>query len=277
MTRQRSLTLLAAIGLALLFAPGLWAQRGSDQGEMRKRGQAPRGDETRELRRDTEGVRARESPVETPRVGQRSPTVREPLRVRPPAPKAPPPGHVLDSRHGHDHYYPPTGFEVAVLPSFHRVIVYRNEKYYFHDGIWYRPLGPRFVVVLPPVGVIVPVLPPFYTVIWVGAIPYYYAAGVYYTWYPAYHAYVVTEPPPAQEVRAGDAGTDQLFVYPKQGQSEEQQADDRYECHRWASEQTGFDPTQPSGKVTFDQYASKRADYMRAMKACLEARGYSVQ
>lgn len=35
-----------------------------------------------------------------------------------------------------------------------------------------------------------------------------------------------------------------LFVYPSQGQSQEQQSRDRYECHMWAVQQTGFDPTR---------------------------------
>ncbi len=35
-----------------------------------------------------------------------------------------------------------------------------------------------------------------------------------------------------------------LFVYPSQGQSQEQQSRDRYECHIWAVQQTGFDPTR---------------------------------
>ena len=33
------------------------------------------------------------------------------------------------------------------------------------------------------------------------------------------------------------------FVYPKAGQSEQQQSQDRYECHQWAVSQTGFDPS----------------------------------
>ena len=70
---------------------------------------------------------------------------------------------------------------------------------------------------------------------------------------------------------------DQLFIYPKKGQSEQMQADDRYECHRWSSDQTGFDPTQSGGSVAERLYDSKKADYQRAMKACLEARDYSVQ
>ena len=33
------------------------------------------------------------------------------------------------------------------------------------------------------------------------------------------------------------------FVYPRAGQSEQQQSQDRYECHQWAVSQTGFDPS----------------------------------
>ncbi|MCK4837360.1 MAG: hypothetical protein KAS94_01080, partial [Desulfobulbaceae bacterium] len=67
------------------------------------------------------------------------------------------------------------------------------------------------------------------------------------------------------------------FIYPKEGQSEEQQATDRYECHRWSVDQTGFDPSQPGGDVPQREHSGKRLEYQRAMKACLEARNYSVQ
>jgi hypothetical protein len=188
-----------------------------------------------------------------------------------------PRGYVLDKRYHHNRYYPPRDYAIKVLPPAHRVVPYRGSKYYFHGGVWYRPSGTRFVVVVPPVGLIVPFLPPFYTTLWVGGLPYYYAGGVYYVWHPEQRAYVVTDPPPEAEVTEQPAAPDELFVYPKQGQSEQQQATDRYQCHRWSADQTGFDPTQPGGKVAETQYADKRSDYQRAMKACLEARGYSVQ
>lgn len=35
----------------------------------------------------------------------------------------------------------------------------------------------------------------------------------------------------------------QVFAYPAAGQSAEQQARDKYECHTWAVSQVGFDPT----------------------------------
>jgi hypothetical protein len=36
-----------------------------------------------------------------------------------------------------------------------------------------------------------------------------------------------------------------LMIYPSKGQSQQQQSRDRYECHTWAVQQTGFDPTNP--------------------------------
>lgn len=39
-------------------------------------------------------------------------------------------------------------------------------------------------------------------------------------------------------------GAQDLFIYPSQGQSQDQQDRDRFECHNWASQQTGFDPTR---------------------------------
>ena len=36
----------------------------------------------------------------------------------------------------------------------------------------------------------------------------------------------------------------QQYVYPAKGQSADQQKKDEYECHQWAVNQTGFDPTK---------------------------------
>jgi hypothetical protein len=73
------------------------------------------------------------------------------------------------------------------------------------------------------------------------------------------------------------AQNDTLFAYPKDGQSAEQQASDRYDCHKWALEQTGYDPTQSGGGVPSEEAGQRRADYQRAMTSCLEGRGYSVR
>ena len=36
----------------------------------------------------------------------------------------------------------------------------------------------------------------------------------------------------------------ELYIYPNKGQSQEQQSRDRHECHLWAVQQTGYDPTR---------------------------------
>jgi hypothetical protein len=72
--------------------------------------------------------------------------------------------------------------------------------------------------------------------------------------------------------------TEKIFVYPRQGQSEEQQAKDRYECHSWAVGQTGYDPTKLSaGDMPEARRNQTRADYNRAQDACLDGRGYTMR
>jgi hypothetical protein len=41
---------------------------------------------------------------------------------------------------------------------------------------------------------------------------------------------------------AGPAMAQEPIVYPSKGQSQDQMEKDKYECYRWAKEQTGFDP-----------------------------------
>lgn len=47
----------------------------------------------------------------------------------------------------------------------------------------------------------------------------------------------------------------QLVVYPKEGQSKEQQSRDTYDCHTWAIQQSGFDPAtaQPPSQQSTQQ------------------------
>ena len=51
--------------------------------------------------------------------------------------------------------------------------------------------------------------------------------------------------------------SDNVFIYPQNGQSDEQQSNDKYECHKWANSQTGYDPTQAAGGVPPDQAGSQ--------------------
>lgn len=192
----------------------------------------------------------------------------------------------FDGRFGGHAYYPSRGYYVHELPPGRFVV--GGGRYFYHGGVWYETRGPGWVVVGPPVGVYVPVLPPVYTTVYFGGVPYYYANDAYYTWAPAQNQYVVVAPPgddsaaqlqpppPPPAAVAPSVGGD-LFIYPKNGQSDQQQATDKFECHQWAHGQSGFDPTLSGGGVPPEQNASARSAYNRAMVACLEGRGYSVK
>jgi hypothetical protein len=149
-------------------------------------------------------------------------------------------------------------------------------------------------------------LPALYATYWWDGIPYYYVNNVYYNYDAADNGYVAVDPPPvsggdySDDVNAAAAaGPDTansadntppdvaaggpaagpgpaagLIIYPRNGQSDQQQATDKFQCHDWAKGQTGFDPTsQASSNAT----VGKRSAYARAMSACLDARGYTVR
>jgi hypothetical protein len=179
-----------------------------------------------------------------------------------------------DSRYRLDRSYPVRGQLIRALPRDHRVVVHSGARYFFSAGVWYRPQGSRFSIVIPPIGLVVPFLPPYYATIWIGGTPYYYANEVYYA--HRGNGYIVVEPPTGP-VSQAPPPADQLFIYPRLGQSEQQQADDRYACHSWAAGQTDFDPTQPPGNISEARRGEKRADYQRAVSACLDGRGYTVK
>jgi hypothetical protein len=120
-------------------------------------------------------------------------------------------------------------------------------------------------------------LPLYYSTYWWNGVPYYYGDGNYYLWDGAVNQYQTVSPPAGLQGQGGaptpGQGTSELIAYPKNGQSQDQQGKDKFECHQWASSQTGFDPTQPAAATA----TANRTDYMRAQAACLEGRGYSVE
>jgi hypothetical protein len=181
-----------------------------------------------------------------------------------------------DTRYHLDHYYPARGTRSGVLPN-DRVIINRGgDRFYYSGGVWYRQSAGGYVVVHPPYHVFVPLLPPFYTTIWIGGFPYYYANDAYYVWRPDQGQYEVVPPPDdSGATTQPPPSSPDVFVYPKNNQTDAQQAQDKYECHKWAAAQSGFDPVQNTGGVAPDQ--SKRLEYQGAMGSCLEGRGYSVK
>ncbi len=117
-----------------------------------------------------------------------------------------------------------------------------------------------------------------------GLGPYYYPPDYYY--YPPPPDYYPPPedsyyPPPAQSSPAPPSASQgsggKMFIYPRQGQSEEQKAEDVNKCHDWAVGQTGFDPARPPAGSLDAQTIQKSGNYFRAISACLDARGYTVK
>jgi len=78
----------------------------------------------------------------------------------------------------------------------------------------------------------------------------------------------------AAESTADSAKGNKALIYPKNGQSPEQQARDRYECYRFGVTQSGFDPMHPPGA---GPASNGQADFERAQGVCLDAHGYAVR
>jgi hypothetical protein len=208
----------------------------------------------------------------------------DPQRARPPLPPAQIPPHFQrpgapalgqrppdggrwrDQAHGHNREYPRPGWVVHQPPPLAYRTVWSGVPYHFYQGVWYSggPRGHGHVVVLPPRGLVVAHLPSWRTVVVIGGLSYLYLNSTYYRERPQGDYEVVM--PDA----SGDAsGGERLYVYPREGQSVEQQAVDEYDCFRWASRQTGLEPLGGA--------SSAGPDFRRAYTACLEARGYTVR
>lgn len=185
---------------------------------------------------------------------------------RPAPPRLHAPGVVrgpllLDQRYRHDHYYPAVGFSVATLPSGSVSVGWRDGSWFFHGGVWFRPVGTHYVVAAPPAGIGVPFLPPAYVSLWINGVPYSYANGVYYAMAP--EGYVVVAPPAGADAARGVLMPPTLIVYPRNGQSSAQAEADRAACNQWAASQVG---------ASADEFV-----FERAFDACMDGRGYSVR
>jgi hypothetical protein len=112
-------------------------------------------------------------------------------------------------------------------------------------------------------------IPSYCKLVYWDGVPYYYADDVYYEWSGTAGAYEQVQPPAglAESINSQAPVLRDLFVFPNGDQTIEQLERDREECHQWAADQVGLDP----------KVAAKRANYLRADGACLEARDYSVE
>jgi len=136
-------------------------------------------------------------------------------------------------------YYgaPAYGSYVNALPSGAVSLSVGGGHYWRHGGVWYRPWGPRWVVVAPPV--------------------YYGPPPVFVQERPAV---IVEEGPPP--VKIPPSRPDPI-IYPRNGQTAQQTEADRQECNRWAT-------TQPSAMAD-------ASVFYRAVEACMDGRGYTMK
>lgn len=169
------------------------------------------------------------------------------------------PGHVIDRFPGRNDHVP-----------------YRGMDYYYSGGYWYRPLGPRYVVVEPPRGIRVRYLPDYAEQVLIGGSVLFLAAGAYYAYQESTQDYEVVEPPmgavqPQQQPQQANGSYD-VEAYPANGQSQEQVSRDGYECYQYAVQQSGFDPRT----ATYQPDPSVVQNYRQAQGNCLSSRGYQV-
>ncbi len=174
---------------------------------------------------------------------------------------------------GHGPQYRP-GYVIDRFPGQYHQIPYRGQNFFFSSGYWYRPLGPRYVVVQPPYGIRVSVIPSYAREVWVGSSLLFLAAGAYYAYQPATQDYIVVAPP-ATVVQAAPQPTNNgydVVAYPISGQTPAQINQDRYDCYRWAVDQSRFDPAQ----AAYAPAQSVVQTYRQAQGNCLSGRGYQV-
>lgn len=158
---------------------------------------------------------------------------------------------------------PAPGFRVVLGD----VALFWNPFYLESSRHHYRAYAP------PRVGKRVRYLPAGYVSFRIGRSRYYGVGGTFYLWDPPRREYVVVAKPLGAEAAMAAPGAERedLFAYPARGQDEDTREWDRYACHEWAVTETA----QGSGRATPGTPA--RADYLRAMGACLEGRGYAVK
>lgn len=152
-------------------------------------------------------------------------------------------------------------------------VPYGGRDYFYSGGYWYRPQGPRYVVVQPPRGIRVGYLPDYAREVWIGGALLFLAAGAYYAYQESTQDYVVVEPPVQQPPQPQPASNGyDVVAYPANGQSQEQVNQDGYECYQYAVQQSGFNPRT----ATYQPAPSVVQAYRQAQGNCLSSRGYQV-
>ncbi|WP_434579666.1 glycine zipper family protein [Pseudomonas sp. Z5-35] len=165
------------------------------------------------------------------------------------------------------------GYVIDRFPDRNYRVPYRGHDYFYSGGYWYRPQGPRYVVVQPPRGIRTRYLPDYAREVWIGSSLFFLAAGAYYIYEANTQDYVVVEAPVANPQPQPQGNSFDVVAYPANGQSPEQVNQDGYDCYRWAVQQSGFDPRN----YTYPPAPEVVQTYRQAQGSCLSSRGYRVQ
>lgn len=80
----------------------------------------------------------------------------------------------------------------GILPAGYSTIIYKNNSYHFHNGIYYLPKANAYVQVIPPMGLRIKTIP-IHTTFTIGLINYHYYQGVYYIM--TNNEYEIVDPP----------------------------------------------------------------------------------
>lgn len=171
---------------------------------------------------------------------------------------------------------PPIGVVVPRLPAFATSFDSAGKSYLYANDVFYSPrpdLG-GYEVVNDPED-----LAPERSRASAGAAPSHLASAgpnaVQAPKQPAVQPNNVAEAPPAND-SPPPANPTGVAIQPRNGQSADQQALDRYECYRIAVTQTGFDPLAANNGAPAAEIEQHNSEYSRVQAACLEGRGYAV-
>jgi hypothetical protein len=171
----------------------------------------------------------------------------------------------------HVWYYPGYAWWFPVMPIGYATYWWGGMPYYYWNNVYYTwSPGYNGYVVTDPPPVATDIVPDASADQYEQAPPAQYSdqaqqPGQYPAQPPGQYS-----PPAGPPALSSGSGAD-LYLYPRNGQNDAQQQNDRYECHSWAVGQTGFDPTRSGPQ------SGNEATYRRAMVACLDARGYSAR
>jgi len=146
-------------------------------------------------------------------------------------------GQRLDSRYNHGRYYPPRGYRSALIAGRLSPLLSRRESLLFQRRHLVRTARTEFIVVSPPPGLVISTLPPtprfgsavFPTIMRTTCTTRGSPIKTLMPWVdPPDDADAPTPPPPPPDSAQAD-----LIIYPKNGQTKEQQAADQFECYNW--------------------------------------------